>query len=160
MAATDYPALSQFLYHEAALLDAREWDAWGALFSVDGIYWVPAASGQQDPVHHVSLVYDDALLRAIRLNRLKESDAASLQVRPASSHLVANIVITAADASAGRYTLRSRFVVGQHAPWGMRTFQGAYTHELRWEEQGLRIVRKRVDLLGVDGPLDDILIIL
>ena len=30
-----YFALSQFLYDEAALLDARDWDGWGQLFHPD-----------------------------------------------------------------------------------------------------------------------------
>ena len=38
-----YFALSQFLYDEAALLDARDWDRWGQLFHPEGTYWVPAA---------------------------------------------------------------------------------------------------------------------
>ena len=48
MAAMDYFTLSQFLYNEAALLDAHEWDGWGKLFASEGIYWLPAARGQTD----------------------------------------------------------------------------------------------------------------
>jgi benzoate/toluate 1,2-dioxygenase beta subunit len=160
IAPATYFELSQFLYREAALLDARDWTGWGRLFTPDGRYWMPAARDQSDPVNHVSLVNDNALLREIRLARLQSSDAASLQGKPNSSHLVSNILVTAADESEGRYTLDSRFVVAQFASWGTRTFHGGYTHELAREAGSLRIALKRVDLVDVDGPLGDILTLL
>ena len=160
-AAAMYFSLSQFLYREAALLDARDWDGWGRLFTPDGMYWVPAARGQVDSLDHVSLVNDNALLREIRLRRLKNGDAASLQASPASSHLVSNIVVTAADEQLGRYTLHSRFVVAQYTNWGTSTFHGSYTHELVQGEDGeLRIALKRVDLVDAGGPLGDVLTLL
>jgi 3-phenylpropionate/cinnamic acid dioxygenase small subunit len=156
-----YFALSQFLYDEAALLDARDWDGWGRLFLPEGTYWVPAARDQTDSLHHVSLVNDNALLREVRLDRLKNGDATSLQGRPNSSHLVSNIRVIATDDLRGQYTLRSCFVVAQFASWGTSTFHGCYTHELRRDVDGaLRISLKRVDLVNVDGPLGDVLSIL
>ena len=160
-AAAMYFPLSQFLYREAALLDARDWDAWGKLFAPDGIYWVPATRGQTDSVNQVSLVNDNALLREIRLGRLKNEDTSSLQGMPNSSHLVSNIMLVAIDATAGHYTLQSRFVVAQYASWGTRTFQGSYFHELVRDADGeLKIALKRVDLVDVDGPQGDLLSIL
>lgn len=156
-----YFRLSQFLYREAALLDARNWDAWGQLFTADGIYWVPATRDQKDALDHVSLINDDSLLRDLRLRRLKNGDAASLQAPPASSHLVSNIVIAEVSEAQDRYTLHSRFVIAQHAPWGTKTFHGDYVHELvRGTDGNLRIALKRVNLVDVDGPLGDVLTIL
>lgn len=156
-----YFALSQFLYDEAALLDAHDWDGWGRLFLPEGTYWVPASRDQTDSLHHISLINDNALLRGVRLGRLKNGDATSLQGKLNSSHLVSNIRVTAADDSRGHYTLRSCFVVAQFANWGTSTFHGSYTHELvRDVDAGLRISLKRVDLVNVDGPLGDVLTIL
>jgi 3-phenylpropionate/cinnamic acid dioxygenase small subunit len=158
---TLYFALSQFLYGEAALLDARDWDSWERLFLPEGTYWVPAARDQTDSVHHVSLVNDNALLRQVRIGRLKNGDATSLQGRPNSSHLISNIRVIAADDLRGQYTLRSCFVVAQFASWGTNTFHGGYTHELLRDGDGVfRIALKRVDLVNVDGPLGDVLTIL
>jgi 3-phenylpropionate/cinnamic acid dioxygenase small subunit len=158
---TLYCALSQFLYEEAALLDARDWDGWGRLFLPESTYWVPAARDQTGSVEHVSLVNDNALLRQVRIGRLKNGDATSLQGRPNSSHLISNIRVTAIDDLRGQYTLRSCFVVAQFASWGTSTFHGGYTHELLRDGDGaLRIALKRVDLVNVDGPLGDVLTIL
>ena len=156
-----YFALSQFLYDEAALLDAHDWDGWGRLFLPEGTYWVPATRDQTDSLHHISLINDNALLREVRLGRLKNGDATSLQGRLNSSHLVSNIRVTAADDLRGQYTLRSCFVVAQFASWGTSTFHGGYTHELLRDVDGaLRISLKRVDLFNVEGPLGDVLTIL
>jgi benzoate/toluate 1,2-dioxygenase beta subunit len=156
-----YFALSQFLYEEAALLDARDWDGWGRLFLPEGLYWIPAARDQTDALNHVSLINDNALLRQVRIGRLKNGDATSLQGRPNSSHLISNIRVTAADDPRGQYTLHSCFVVAQFASWGTSTFHGGYTHELLHDGDGVfRIALKRVDLVNVDGPLGDVLTIL
>lgn len=156
-----YFVLSQFLYDEAALLDARDWDGWGRIFLPEGTYWVPAARDQTDSLHHVSLINDNALLREVRLGRLKNGDATSLQGKPNSSHLVSNIRVTGVDDLRGHYTLRSCFVVAQFASWGTSTFHGGYTHELLRDADGaLKISLKRVDLVNVDGPLGDVLTIL
>jgi 3-phenylpropionate/cinnamic acid dioxygenase small subunit len=158
---TLYFALSQFLYDEAALLDGRDWDRWERLFLPEGMYWIPAARDQIDSLNHVSLVNDNALLRQVRIGRLKNGDATSLQGRTNSSHLVSNISVAAADDFRGQYTVRSCFVVAQFANWGTSTFHGSYTHELVRDADGaLRISLKRVDLVNVDGPLGDVLTIL
>ncbi|MGH7343256.1 MAG: nuclear transport factor 2 family protein, partial [Candidatus Rokuibacteriota bacterium] len=34
--------IGQFLYREARLADEGEYDAWEALWTDDGVYWVPA----------------------------------------------------------------------------------------------------------------------
>ncbi len=52
--------VSQFLFHEARLLDERRWDEWADLFTPDGVYWAPAAHDQPDAEFHVSLIHDDA----------------------------------------------------------------------------------------------------
>lgn len=160
MRAVDPSTLAQFLYREAALLDDGEWDSWGKLFTADGIYWVPAARDQSDPINDVSLIYDNALLRAIRLDRLKNAEASSLQGRPNSSRVVSNIMVLDSDDAKGRYVVRSRFVVAQYARWGTHTFHGSYTHEIRPQEGELRMALKRVDLVNVEGPLGDIVVLL
>lgn len=65
----DLRELEQFLYREARLLDEQRWDEWEALWTPDGEYWVPSRPDQPDPVRHVSLVYETALLRKVRLKR-------------------------------------------------------------------------------------------
>ena len=157
-----YMRVAQFLFHEAELLDARAWDAWGALFAPDGVYWVPTSATQTDPIEHVSLIHDTPLLREIRLRRLKNDDAASLQPGVESSHHVSNIVITALDENKRQCTVRSRLIVAQYASWGTTTFHARCTYGLLLEDGDANpaILSKRVDLLGAGGAFGDILTIL
>ncbi len=41
--------VSQFLYHEARLLDERRWEEWAGLFTEDGIYWAPPPTIRRIP---------------------------------------------------------------------------------------------------------------
>ena len=73
--------LEQFLFREALLLDKRLWEDWLQLFTNDGYYWVPLVPEQQDAKNHVSLYYEDAMLRQMRVRRLRQPRAFSgLQV--------------------------------------------------------------------------------
>ena len=70
--------ITHFLYREARLLDEKRWDAWYALFTEDGYYWVPLTRDQPDGVYHTSLAYEDRLLLRLRIERLRR--------RPPSQH--------------------------------------------------------------------------
>ena len=154
--------VSQFLFHEAELLDARDWEGWDALFAPEGVYWVPSSSDQSDPLEQVSLIYDPPLLRRIRLQRLRNDDASSLEPGVQSTHHVSNVIVKTYDAPARRCTVVSQLIVGQWTPWKQSTFHACCMHELIIGEdpQGCLILSKRIDLLGAKGALGDILTIL
>src|SRR5262249_61433497 len=70
-AGIDRAPFEEFLIHEAALLDARHFRDWMALFADDGTYWVPAVSDQVSPFDQASLFYDDRELMKTRVDRLQ-----------------------------------------------------------------------------------------
>ena len=149
-----------FLFDEAEMLDRRDWDSWGALFDPEGIYWLPARTDQSDPLEEVSLIYDTPLLRRIRLERLKNDDATSLAPGVRSVHHVGNIQLGPVDPGSEDVTVRSCLMVGQWTPSARTTFHARVTHVLSFDGARLLIRHKRVDLLGAEGPLSDILTIL
>ena len=69
--------LVKLVLHEARLLDARDYDAWNRLFTDDAIYWVPLQHDQPDGIDHTSHMYEDKLLRELRIERLKSPRAFS-----------------------------------------------------------------------------------
>jgi benzoate/toluate 1,2-dioxygenase beta subunit len=159
-AAPDLRELEQFLFHEARLLDEQRWEEWDALYAEDGHYWLPAGWQQPDPVNHVSLIYENALLRAVRIKRYKHPHAFSLQPKPRSAHLVSNVMLDEFDTATGDSTVSSRFIVMQYRREKLDVFGGTYTHRLRREGAEWKIVLKRVDLLNCDAPLENILVYL
>jgi benzoate/toluate 1,2-dioxygenase beta subunit len=154
-ATADLRAMEQFLYHEARLLDEQRWEEWNALFSDDGVYWAPASPGQPDPTHHVSLIYENALLRAVRIKRFRHPNAFSLQPKPRTVHIVTNVILdnTGDD---GICIVNSRFQMLQYRREKQDLFAGSYTHHLRSTPEGYRIVLKKVELVNCDAPMESV----
>lgn len=148
--------LEQFLYLEARLLDERRWEEWGALFTEDGEYWVPATRGQPDPKNHVSLIYETALLRNVRLKRYRHPNAMSLQPEPHSVHLISNVMLDSFDEASGTCVVNSRFIMLEYRRNEQRTYGGAATHVLEAGSQSFRIRRKKVELVNCDAALPSI----
>ena len=143
--------VSAFLFDEARLLDQRRWHDWLTLFADGGMYWVPLAHGQTDPLNHASLFYEDALLREVRARRLEEKRAWSQQPVTQAARIVGNILLPDHD---GDIMVASTFHMLEWRRRDQRMLGGQYTHRLRWQPDGLRIVLKRVDLIDCEAAQD------
>lgn len=152
--------IQDFLFHEAALLDKGQFRDWNRLFDSDGEYWVPAAHDQVDPLDQVSHIYENALLREIRVERCHDPNAFSLQPMPRSSHLVSNVRLGQYHADGDYWEVSSRFLVMQVHRDKQTLFAGEYRHQLRWAGGAFRIKRKRVDLVDNEAILGDIVVYL
>ena len=147
-------ALSDFIIHEARLLDARQFRDWMALFADDGTYWVPAVPDQQSPLDQASLFYDDRDLMKTRVDRL-EHPRIHVQTPPSrTAHVVGNVMVDAVDDAAGEYVVSSSVVMVEYRDDHQRMFAGRQTHRLRRSGDALRIVQKRVDLINCDSAFD------
>jgi benzoate/toluate 1,2-dioxygenase beta subunit len=142
--------LEHYLYHEARLIDEKRWDEWGALFAEDGEYWVPATRGQPDPKNHVSLIYETALLREVRLRRYRHPNAMSLQPQPYSVHLISNVMLDEFDESSGACVVTSRFIMLEYRRNQQHSYGGATSHRLEPSPQGYRIRMKKDELINCD----------
>jgi 3-phenylpropionate/cinnamic acid dioxygenase small subunit len=150
--------ITQFLHHEARLLDEHRWSEWQKLFTADGLYWVPLVHGQTDHVNHASLFCEDALLRSMRARRLEQARAYSQQPVTRTVHVVGNIALESrddaseeGDGDAG-CVVRSTFMLLEWRKTEQRAFGGSVLHTLRRQEGTLRIQLKRVDLVNCDAP--------
>jgi benzoate/toluate 1,2-dioxygenase beta subunit len=144
--------VSQFLFFEARLLDERRWNEWEALFLDDGVYWAPATPDQPNPFDHVSLIYEDQLLRKVRIARFASPAAPSLRPFPRTAHFVANVMIDRHDPETGVAAINSRFLMIEYRGDVRRFYGGVYHHEIVEDGGGFRIRVKRVDLVDCDGP--------
>ena len=153
-------AVEEFLFHEARLLDQGRLDEWGELFTDDGTYWVPATVDQPDPIHHVSLMYDDKLLRAVRIRRFADEQAIPLQPAPRGVHLISNIEIDAYSSDTRECVVLSHFIVLQYQRDKQAVFGGHYTHTLQWNGDGFAIKQKKAELANCEASHESIHIIL
>jgi 3-phenylpropionate/cinnamic acid dioxygenase small subunit len=152
----DRSAFEEFLFHEAALLDARRFRDWMALFSDDGTYWVPAVPDQLSPFDQASLFYDDIELMKTRVDRL-EHPLIHVQTPPSrTAHLVGNIIVEQADAPKGEFVVGSTVIMVEYRDEAQRVFAGRQHHRLRLVGAGFRIVQKRVDLINCDSAFEAI----
>src|SRR5262245_5839852 len=146
-AGIDRTAFEDFLFHEAALLDARRFRDWMALFADDGTYWVPAVAEQVSPFDQASLFYDDRELMKTRVDRL-DHPLIHVQTPPSrTAHLVGNIVVEQADATKGEFVVGSTVIMVEYRDDAQRVFAGRQHHRPRLVGEGFRIAQTPIELL-------------
>ena len=145
--------LIDFVVREARLLDAKRYDEWNALFTDDAYYWVPLAPDQDDGVNHTSHMYEDKLLRDLRIERLNSPRAFSQQPPSRCHHLLQTPTVETFDAAANRYVVRTEFHYTESQGDELNTFVGTCFHHLTVEGGALRMTLKRVNLINCDAAL-------
>jgi 3-phenylpropionate/cinnamic acid dioxygenase small subunit len=146
--------LTDFVVREARLLDERRYEEWNALFTDDAIYWVPLVPNQPEGLDHTSHLYEDKLLRELRIERLKSPRAFSQQPPTRSLHLLQAPTVEPDDPSRpGERLVRTTFQYTESQGDELNTFVGVCWHRLVVEGAELRIRQKRVDLINSDAAL-------
>lgn len=148
--------LARLVVLEARLIDERRWDEWDALYAEDGHYWVPLAHGQSDPENHTSLMYEDRLLRRLRIERFGNPRSYSLQPPVRCLHVLQRPEVESRDPQANRWTVRTNELYVETQGGAREVYAAVVTHTVAVIEGALRIVLKRVDLLDCDAPLPSI----
>jgi benzoate/toluate 1,2-dioxygenase beta subunit len=148
---TDLRKLEQFLYDEANLLDRPDLDAWMALYTEDGSYWMPAAEGQEDHENHISLFYDDRVMMEVRRRNFVHPRAASKDHPVRCSHLIGNVRV-AGTTDRGDLIVTSNFQALVHYREEMRSYGGTYEHHLAEQGDSWLIRHKKVMLINCEAP--------
>lgn len=144
-----YGEIVRFLYREARLMDTHALADWEALWTDDGVYWIPAAhDGNADA--DVALVYADRAGLGRRIGRMKSSAMYAGNPRAELARVVSNVEVEADDA--GDVWVHSTFNVTEHRQRGYetwtRTWAGRCEYRLRRVDGAWRIAFKKVYLLG------------
>ena len=145
--------LIAFVVREARLLDDKRYEEWNALWTDAGIYWVPLVPDQPDGIHHTSHLYEDKLLRTIRVERLKSPRAYSQQPPSRAHHLLQTPTVESSDAAANHHVLRTEFHYTEAQGDEIEFFVGTCFHHLTVQDGALRMALKRVNLLNSDAAL-------
>lgn len=149
---TGHAEVEEFLVEEAALLDRGAWEAWIALFTPDGWYWVPASPQQSDPFDHVSLFFENRPLMQMRAERLQHPRAHGVATPIRTSRVIGNVQLFGGGEGSADILARSRFHMTEVQDGRQRVFAGTCIHRLAVTDEGLRIRVKRVDLVNADSP--------
>lgn len=145
--------LVDFVLREARLLDDRKYEEWNGLFTDAAFYWVPLVPDQEDGVNHTSHLYEDKLLRELRIERLKSPRAFSQQPPSRCHHLLQTPVVESFEPASNRYVLRTEFHYTESQGDELQFYVGHFLHHLAVHDGALRIALKRVNLLNPDAAL-------
>lgn len=135
----------------ASLQDEHRYAEWEALWTDDGVYWVPANGDDIDPEQQMSILYDNRSRIALRVRQLLSGRHYSQEPRSRLRHLVTNIEIVRRDGpetAVGCNVLVFESNLRGETLWGART-----EYLLRATGDGLRMARKTVKLVNNDKPL-------
>jgi p-cumate 2,3-dioxygenase beta subunit len=137
--------VEDFLYREAALLDAWRLDDWFALFTADGAYVIPSNDTPGgDPDRDLMIVDDDRERIAARVERLKSRHAHREYPASRTRHQVTNVILDEADDNEAR--ISAGFTVWRFRNDRSDWYVGRYDYVLVRTEGGFRIRSKRATL--------------
>lgn len=145
----DWAALREaekFLYREAELADAHNYQEWLSLWAKELTYWVPANSDDIDPQRKVSFIYDNRARLEERLFRLGTGLAHSQRPRSKLLRTVSNIELVGYERTRGG-TVQSKFVIGELRRDQENVWIGRARHVLVREGDRLLMKEKHVLLL-------------
>jgi len=154
----DHRAVADFLYREARLADEARYAEWLALWTDDGVYWVPATTEPDpDPERQLSHVYDNRARVETRVKLLQTGVRYSQEPASRMRRLVSNIEVEPADG--GELVAGSNFLLAELAVQAGRELHwwaGRATHRLRRVDGQLRMSRKTVVLVNAAEPLPNL----
>ncbi len=138
--------VEDFLFEEAALLDAWRLDDWLLLLTDDATYRVPSNDApDSQPADALFMIADDTRRIRERVLRLQDRNAHAEFPHSRTRRLISNVRITAR--SGDELHIEANFVVYRHRRNAdIRSFVGQYRHVLRATPEGLRIAQRKAVL--------------
>jgi len=154
----DYQAAVEFLYREARCADEARYAEWHALWTEDGVYWVPATTDPgASPDQHISHIYDNRARLDTRVKLLQTGHRYSQEPASLMRRLISNIEVTRSEDD--ELVVESNFILAElsiQARHEMHWWVGHTTHRLRRVEGQLRMSHKKVVLINAAEPLPNL----
>ena len=144
-----------FLIREARLLDELRLEEWQALFTSDGLYWIPLDESASISTS-ASIVYDTALRREERVHHLLYNKFPAQWPRSRTLHFISNVAV---ETTGSDVVVRSNQIIyemrtGDYKQVGigeLRALVASVEHLLRPDEGQMRIARKKIVLINRDS---------
>lgn len=143
--------VTRFIYREARLQDDHAYDEWEALWTDDGVYWVPANDDDSDPEREMSIIYDNRSRIALRIRQLHTGKRHAQAPRSRLRRVVSNVEIL--EASGEEVCVTSNALVFESNLRADTVWASRNEHRLRRVDGQWRMARKTVYLVNNDKPL-------
>jgi 3-phenylpropionate/cinnamic acid dioxygenase small subunit len=145
-------SVEQFLFLEARLADDGDYDGWEALWTDDGVYWIPANGDDIDPTTQMSILFDNRSRIALRIRQLKSDKRHAQNPRSRLRRIVGNIEVLDHEAE-GDLLVGANFFVYESRERGTTIWAGRTEYRLRRVDGSWRMARKKVMLVDNDRAL-------
>jgi 3-phenylpropionate/cinnamic acid dioxygenase small subunit len=145
-------AVTAFIYREARLQDEHQYEAWEALWTDDGVYWVPANGDDIDPEKEMSIIYDNRSRIALRVKQLLTGRHFTQTPQSRLRHLVSNIELMNQDVG-GDIAVASNSLVFESSLRDDTIWAARNEYRLRYVDGELRMAYKKVTLVNNDKAL-------
>lgn len=122
----------QLVWHEAALLDRKDYPAWEDLFADDGHYIVPVDPETKDFESSLNMIYDDKRMRRLRVDRMMQGYAPSAVAAATTVRVINRFEVLAV--SDEEVTLRSAQVLTAYKRHNTDTLGADLTHRIQLGE--------------------------
>lgn len=150
--------VERFLIAEARLLDDHRFDEWEALFTDDGVYWLPI-DPERDSSGAISIIYDDRKRLHERVYRLTKTPVLDQNPSSRTIRFVSNVEVEPGDGG-GDYAVRCNQLIAEMRPGGPgqaglnapRWFAARCEYRMRRTDDGWKIAQKKVVFLNSDEP--------
>lgn len=138
----------QLVWHEAELLDDKQYETWEALYTEDARYVIPIDQDAEDFESSLNMVYDDARMRRMRVDRMVQGFAPSAVAAARTVRTLSRFTVPHLDDQ--QVTLNSAQVLVGYKRGHTFTLGARVTHRIALRQDGDRITQKVIRLLNSD----------
>ena len=144
----------QLVWHEAALLDRKDYPAWENLFTDDGLYIVPVDPETEDFEASLNMIYDDKRMRRLRVDRMIQGYAPSAVAAATTVRVINRFEVLAV--SDEEVTLRSAQVLTAYKRHNTDVLGADLTHRIQLSEGDNpdRIVQKVARMINSEDAIN------
>ena len=125
--------VSQFLFREARCADDHRYEEWEALWSDDGIYWIPANGDDIDPERQMSIIYDNRSRIRLRVRQLMTGKRHTQEPQSRLRRIVGNIEIIKVEERE------------LHVACNTMIFESALRSDILWASKNEFVLRRNGD---------------
>ena len=145
-------AVTAFIYKEARLQDEHQYEAWEALWTDDGVYWVPANGADIDPEKEMSIIYDNRSRISLRIKQLLTGKRHTQTPQSRLRRIVSNIELLD-QPGGGDIAVASNSMVFESSLRDDTIWAARNEYRLRYVDGELRMAYKKVTLVNNEKAL-------
>lgn len=142
----------ELVWHEAALLDAKDYQTWDALWTDEGRYVIPIDPDTDDFDGSLNMVNDDTRMRRMRIERLTSGYSMSALAAARTIRTVSRFTVE--DRTDDSITLKSAQILVGFKRDDQQTLAADVTHRIRYTETGPRLDLKVIRLVNSQGAVN------